>query len=116
MDVTRTLYFATTFLGDPAGFWKRATPEHRPRLPQAIYPNGLRYDGELTGTAETSLAFSCLKEIEVGKEGMASHAHPSWNRTWDWLLEVASLRKALVEPAHAPPGGVGGTWGHLQAP
>ena len=47
-------------------------PEHRPRLQQAIYINGLRYGGELIGSAETSLAFSYLNEIAAGKEEMAS--------------------------------------------
>ena len=32
--------------GDPAGFWERAAPEHRPRLQKAIYPNGLGFDGK----------------------------------------------------------------------
>jgi hypothetical protein len=80
MDIDATLLFARSLLGDPEGLWKRANPEQRPRIQRAIYPNGLRYDGELNGTAETSLPFSYLREIQAGKEGMASPTglEPVW--------------------------------------
>ncbi len=51
MDVDATLRFARSLLCDPARFWEMAAPEHRPRLQDAIYPNGLEYDGGLVGTA-----------------------------------------------------------------
>ena len=51
MDVDATLRFARSLLCDPARFWEKAAPEHRPRLQDAIYPNGLEYDGGLVGTA-----------------------------------------------------------------
>ena len=72
MNIDETLRFAKSLLGDPAAFWERAAPEHRPRLQKAIYPNGLGFDGKLVGTAETSLAFSYLKDIQARKEDMAS--------------------------------------------
>jgi hypothetical protein len=102
MDIDATLLFARSLLGDPEGLWKRANPEQRPRIQRAIYPNGLRYDGELNGTAETSLAFSYSREIQAGKEGMASQSHSSWNRTWEWLREIDGLRPSSTE-RHATP-------------
>ena len=63
---------ARNLLCDPARFWEMAAPEHRPRLQDAIYPNGLEYDGRLLGTAETSLAFSYLRSATGQVEGMVS--------------------------------------------
>ena len=72
MDIDATLRFARNLLCDPARFWEMAAPEHRPRLQDAIFPNGLEYDGSLVGTAETSLAFSYLRSAAGEVEGMAS--------------------------------------------
>ena len=71
MDIDGTPRFAKSLLGDPAGFWK-GSAEHRLRLQQAIYPNGLHYDGELVGTAKTFLASRYSNDVQSRKEGMAS--------------------------------------------
>ena len=39
----------------------------------------------MIGTAETSLAFSYLNDIQAGKERPASHGPLSSHRTWEWL-------------------------------
>ena len=72
MDVEKVLRCARGLLADPAAFWYRAHPEHRPRVQRAIYPGGLCFDGRLIGTAETSGVFSYSREIQARKEGMAS--------------------------------------------
>ena len=51
------LAFAKKLLCNPAEFWDWADHRHRPRIQRAVYPNGLRLDGELVGTADTSLVF-----------------------------------------------------------
>jgi hypothetical protein len=72
VDLDATLDFANRMLGDPAGFWKRAPAAQRPRVQRAIYPNGLRYDQQLIGTADISLAFNYLASIQVASKGVAS--------------------------------------------
>lgn len=72
LDIERSLRFARSLLKSPSDFWQRADSRHRPRLQQAIYPNGLHFDGELTGTTDTSLVFSYLNEFKSEKEGVAS--------------------------------------------
>ena len=58
-------------LEDPARFWKTSGPEVRPLIQTAIYPNGFRFSIELIGTAETSIAFSYLADIEAKSDSMA---------------------------------------------
>ncbi len=71
MKIEEVLSFAHQLLADPAHFWQRSAAELRPRIQAAIYPDGLRYNGELIGTAETSLVFSYLFEVQAGNESMA---------------------------------------------
>ena len=39
----------------------------------------------------------------VNQPGMASLDHSIWNRTWDWLVEVESLRLSLSRGAEELP-------------
>jgi DNA invertase Pin-like site-specific DNA recombinase len=71
-DVDQALGFARRLLSDPARFWQEASVEHRPRLQRAIYPNGLRFKGDLIGTKETSLLFAYLPALGTNEARMAS--------------------------------------------
>ncbi len=68
MEIGQALGFARRLLSDPARFWLEAQPDKRPQLLRAVYPNGLRFDGERIGTAETSLLFSYLPAGEAQEE------------------------------------------------
>ena len=71
-DIDRAMSFARSLLSDPAEFWLGASAEQRPRLQRAIYPNGLRFKGELIGTEETSLLFAYLPALGTNEARMAS--------------------------------------------
>ena len=72
IDLDGLLRFARDLLADPAGCWKSLAPEQRPGFQQAVYPNGLRFDGEAFGTAESSWAFGYLQQEMSTKNGVAS--------------------------------------------
>jgi integrase len=60
------------------------------------------------------LSLTCRSsEIVVRKSpkargNVASLGHLSWNQTWEWCLEVDSLRRSLSDAPGAPPGGTSG--------
>jgi len=72
LDLDGLLAFARPLLSQPGDFWLRADPTQRPRIQQAIYPNGLRVADELIGTTETSLLFSYLNEVASDESEVAS--------------------------------------------
>ena len=71
MDVESILAFAERVLPRVAELWVQASPEQRQRFQQLFFPDGIAFDGSaFLGTAVTAPAFSYLRKIETGNEGM----------------------------------------------
>src|ERR1035437_363579 len=71
--------------------------DQKQQLQQALFPEGLRFDGEEFGTAVTCLAFKQLDENGKPKSGVASppgtkglHRTGFWSRSKRALISVAS--------------------------
>ena len=54
-----------------ADLWVQASLEQRQRFQQLFFPDGIAFDGKgFVGTRVTAPAFSYLREIETGNEGL----------------------------------------------
>jgi hypothetical protein len=66
-----------------------------PAVPQLFFPDGIAFDGNrLIGTGATAPAFSYLREIRIGNEGLVDQNSASWNHLAGWLHELDRLRTA----------------------
>jgi site-specific DNA recombinase len=71
LDVEGILAFAERVLPRAADLWVQASLEQRQRFQQLFFPQGISFDGNrFVRTAVTAPAFSYLREIETGKEGL----------------------------------------------
>ncbi len=61
LDVEGILGFAEHVLTDAARLWTEVPLEQKQLLQGALFPEGLRFDGERFGTAVTCLAFKQLE-------------------------------------------------------
>jgi hypothetical protein len=71
-DVQSAVNFALHAIGDASSFWLEAPLEQKQRFQQAIFPEGLAFDGKKFETAKTCLAFSYLRAISLGQSSLAS--------------------------------------------
>jgi len=68
--------------------------EQRQRFQQLFFPNGIAFDGNgFVRTAVTAPAFSYLRPIESGNEGLVDQTGASWNRMTRWLADLEGLRR-----------------------
>jgi DNA invertase Pin-like site-specific DNA recombinase len=96
LDVEGILAFAERVLPRAADLWVQASLEQRQRFQQLFFPEGIAFDGNgFVRTAVTAPAFSYLREIGAGKEGLVDQLLRSWNRLTKWLAGVGFELKAL---------------------
>ena len=72
LDVEGAVAFAEHLLTNSARLWMELGLNQKQQLPQVLFPEGLRFDGEKFGTAVTCLAFKQLAESGAAKSGLAS--------------------------------------------
>ena len=72
LDVEGILGFAEHVLTDAARLWADVALNEKQLLQQAVFPEGLRFDGERFGTAITCLAFKQLAQDSGAESGVAS--------------------------------------------
>ena len=73
----------------------QASLEQRQRFQQLFFPDGLAFDGNrFVRIAVTAPAFSYLRSIETGNEGLVSQTFASWNLVLGWLRRLDDLRAA----------------------
>jgi hypothetical protein len=71
LDVEGILAFAERILPRASDLWVQASLEQRQRFQQLFFPNGIAFDGNrFVGTGATAPAFSYLRGIETGNEGL----------------------------------------------
>jgi site-specific DNA recombinase len=71
LDVEGILAFAERTLPRAADLWVQASFEQRQRFQQLFFPEGIAFDGKrFVRTGVTAPAFSYLREIETGNEGL----------------------------------------------
>ena len=71
LDVEGILAFAERILPRAADLWVQASLEQRQRFQQLFFPDGIAFDGNrFVGTGATARAFSHLREIRTGNEGL----------------------------------------------
>jgi hypothetical protein len=93
LDVEGILAFAERLLPRAADLWVQASLDQRQRFQQLFFPDGIAFDGNrFVGTGVTAPAFSYLREIENGDEGLVGHNSDSWNRVTSWDLGVSKPR------------------------
>jgi hypothetical protein len=92
LDVEGILAFAERVLPRAADLWVQASLEQRQRFQQLFFPGGIAFDGNgFVRTAVTAPAFSCLRPIEGGNEGLVDQTFASWNRIASWLQQIDGL-------------------------
>jgi len=72
LEVEGVLAFAEYVFGNMVALWTNADANDRCRIQQAVFPNGLAWDGERFGTVVTIPAFSWLQVIPIGGNEVAS--------------------------------------------
>src|SRR5262245_18610711 len=73
--------------------WVQASLEQRQRFRQLFFPDGIAFDGNrFIGTGATAPAFSYLREIGTGNEGLVDQNIASWNRIAGWLRQLDLVR------------------------
>ncbi len=72
LDIDGVLAFAEHVMTNAARLWMELGLNQRQQLQKALFPEGLRFDGEKFGTAVTCLAFKQLAENGELKSGVAS--------------------------------------------
>ena len=71
LDVEGILAFAERVLPRAADLWVRSSLEQRQRFQQLFFPEGISFGGNgFVRTAATAPAFSYLREIQTGNEGL----------------------------------------------
>jgi hypothetical protein len=70
----------------------QASLDQRQWFQQLFFPEGISFDGNgFVRTAVTAPAFSYLRPIEAGNEGLVDQNSASWNQIAFWLNRVAAL-------------------------
>jgi hypothetical protein len=94
LDVEGILAFAERVLPGAADLWVQASLEQRQRFQQLFFPEGIAFDGNsFVRTGATALAFSYLRPIEAGNEGLVDQIFTSSNRLVTWLRQIDGLRR-----------------------
>ena len=94
LEVEGILAFAERILPRAADLWTQSSLDQRQRFQQLFFPEGIAFDGSaFVGTAATAPAFSYLRGVGTGNEGLVDQNSASWNRVSNWLRQVASLRQ-----------------------
>jgi hypothetical protein len=89
LDVEGILAFAERILARASDLWVQASLDQRQRFQQLFFPDGIAFDGNrFVRTRATAPAFSYLREIRTGNEGLVAQIFTSWNRMADWLSRV----------------------------
>ena len=95
LDVEGILAFAEGVLPRAADLWVQASLEQCQRFQQLFFPEGITFDGNrFVRTAATAPAFSYLRRIESGNEGLVDHIFTSSNPLTSWLRQVEGLKVA----------------------
>ena len=75
LDVEGILAFAERILPRASDLWVQASLNQRQRFQQLFFPDGIAFDGNrFIGTGVTAPAFSYLREIRTGNEGLVDQA------------------------------------------
>jgi hypothetical protein len=94
LDVEGILAFAERVLPRAADMWVQASLDQRQRFQQLFFPEGISFNGNgFVRTAATAPAFSYLRPIESGNEGLVDQNSASWNRVTSWLRIMDALRR-----------------------
>jgi len=95
LDVEGILAFAERVLPRAADLWVQASLEQRQRFQQLFFPEGIAFAGNgFVRTGVTAPAFSYLREIETGNEGLVAQILPRWNRLQHWFELTEAFRIA----------------------
>jgi len=69
--------------------------DQRQRFQQLFFPEGIAFDGStFAGAAATATAFSYLRGVGTGNEGVVDLRPESWNQLDVWLRRLDGLRTA----------------------
>ena len=95
LDVEGILAFAERVLPRAADLWVQASLEQRQRFQQLFFPEGIAFDGNrFVRTAVTAPAFSYLRPIESGNEGLVAQIFPRWNPLTSWMRQIEDFQRA----------------------
>jgi hypothetical protein len=89
------LAFVERVLRRAVDLWVQPSLEQRQRFQQVFFPDGIAFDGNgFVRTAVTAPAFSYLRRMESGNEGLVDQSSTSELTRW--------LRQALLTDNHSP--------------
>jgi hypothetical protein len=78
IDTERVPTFAENLLLNTCEVWKQCSLEHKQRLQQVLFPQGVEFANGAYRTPQTSFLFSTLDAVSGTQEGFGS---PDGNRT-----------------------------------
>jgi site-specific DNA recombinase len=95
LDVEGILAFAERVLPRAADLWVQASLDQRQRFQQLFFPDGIAFDGNrFVRTDVTTPAFSYLREIGTGNEGLVAQIFPRWNPLTSWMRQIEDFQRA----------------------
>jgi site-specific DNA recombinase len=103
IDIEAVLAFAEQVLGDPGALWRSLPVAKKIRLQQAIFPEGLAFDGQSYRTAVTGAAFAACAELAAENGGWRPctlrartpcqhETRTAWPGVEDWIGELEQVR------------------------
>ena len=95
LDVEGILAFAERVLPRAADLWVQASLEQRQRFQQLFFPDGIAFDGNrFVRTGVTAPAFSYLRGVDTGNEGLVAQIFPRWNPLTSWMRQIQDFQRA----------------------
>ena len=92
LDVEGILAFAEHILPRASDLWVQSSLDHKQRLQQLFFPEGIAFDGNrFNRTAATPALFNYLAPSESADERVVSRIFASWNQMAGWLRQVVRL-------------------------
>ena len=72
LDLEAVVDFAENLLLNAAGVWQESSLDHKQRLQQVLFPNGVEYSKGVYRTPKTSLLFSGLEIGKLASKGLVA--------------------------------------------
>src|SRR5262245_29890716 len=102
LDVEGILAFAERILPRASDLWVQASLDQRQRFQQLFFPDGIAFDGNrFIGTGATAPAFSYLREVETGNEGLVDQTGVGTARHAVGVTALPSERMGHQRPSEA---------------
>jgi len=99
LDAEGILAFAERVLPRASDLWVQASLDHKQRLQQLFFPEGVAFDGNrFNRTAATAPVFKYLVPSESADETVVTVTFASWSQIAAWLRQLEGVRSRASGP------------------